>query len=691
MGTDFKSVPNAYATGGAFTSTKHGGNTNVDNGVWCPAPPCGVNRARGGDVVSYFGENSEAGDYQIGECAHCHEPHASFSGYEPPPNSILFNSELSSSAEAAGPDPYLLFGAFDSGASQGTYSKLCWYCHEKMSLGFPPNPGGYGYWGFYQGKTKYTASIHYNSPNFYWTGTTGDPVSIWPRQNRSALPPGNKGSCLNCHTAHGIKEGGSATAFDTSAVPTTPNKHLAANNADVSTDYLIPRQLIAWEEALCLNCHKSSGVGPDINTQLSMTTKHPVIDTALAGRHKTKEYLNVSNTGQLDGKYWNSAKAGTDTRHVECVDCHNPHVAQAIPIADKNRTGMTQVERSAEMVRLRGPLLGQWGAVPRNNGNTANHIGVYASLIANYFANTWPTPASGPWPAPTDGHVTNYTKAYFNDTASVDMYEAYLCLKCHSYFAWGTDGVQSVTTGSGTYAQTDVTRDFNPRNLGYHPVFNHGQNRPGAANTNFNLAFNNARGIYQDSYITCTDCHNSSDATAADARGPHGSANSFILRSNETGAGITAVVFCYNCHMRDTYSDKDYKCNGNTGSAGSCLYSRQTHPPDKENGNVWAKPPNSPMPGIWCMGCHGGGRFGGLHGSNEPAAYGTTPRGYRLVNGATWSGWEAGTTATPVKCWSTSGAGVIAGYTNYSSCARSLSADSGNNANYNYPPAHSDP
>ncbi|MEK6598844.1 MAG: hypothetical protein AABY52_00690, partial [Deltaproteobacteria bacterium] len=45
LGTDFKSVPNAFATGGAFINTKHGGGTT--DGL----TPCagGVNRGLGAD------------------------------------------------------------------------------------------------------------------------------------------------------------------------------------------------------------------------------------------------------------------------------------------------------------------------------------------------------------------------------------------------------------------------------------------------------------------------------------------------------------------------------------------------------------------------------------------------------------------------------------------------------------------
>ncbi|MHC4278334.1 MAG: hypothetical protein ACYSTI_13600, partial [Planctomycetota bacterium] len=77
---DFKSVPDADATGGAFTDTKHGGGT-VD-GVSHPGVDRSVNPAN----APFYSSDSEAGEYNPGECAHCHEAHSSFGELEPPPD-----------------------------------------------------------------------------------------------------------------------------------------------------------------------------------------------------------------------------------------------------------------------------------------------------------------------------------------------------------------------------------------------------------------------------------------------------------------------------------------------------------------------------------------------------------------------------------------------------------------------------
>ena len=310
-----------YATGGAFPFTKHGGGT-TDAETPCAG---GVNRGLGADyggncttaatANAYHSGNSDAGTYMSGECAHCHEPHAMFGTTEPAPSGV----------GDAGPDPYLVFKEYGTSTN---YAYLCWYCHENISnINLSSSPLTMGRWSFYQGQSVYALSSHYLSPQFYWPGTAGggDPVTIWPRQARSSSG-GNVGSCLNCHTPHGIKSSGASTAFDTTSpdgtggVPTDRqivNCVIPPCNPSVTSDYMIPRQLISWEENLCERCHDAGGpstknIQDEINKRyLPGGSGHPVDDTTLAGRHVASEAIPIT------------------TKHVECYDCHNPHAAKS--------------------------------------------------------------------------------------------------------------------------------------------------------------------------------------------------------------------------------------------------------------------------------------------------------------------------------------------------------------------------
>ncbi len=347
-----KIIPDAFATGGGFIYSKHGGAT-TDGFTPCAG---GVNRGLGADygvsdpcntlpgTGSYNqpGVNPEAGTYGSGECLHCHEPMGSFGGSEPHPNIS------SAPPDTAGPTAYLLFKGDYNSTTQGANSQLCWYCHQgQTNINNSGSPATMGRWSFYQGKTVFEASTHYTNPRFptfnmSWPGTAETsattPKLIWPRASRVTLPAANRGSCLNCHTPHGIKAADAINAYDvtpndgaTGGIPAALQT-VASGNPSVMADYLIPRQLIAWEENLCERCHRSSaltpaGVAPDIQTEINKRhpvggagSGHPIDDTTLAGRHTVRESIPL--TIAEGGRY-------VAQKHVECYDCHNPHAVKA--------------------------------------------------------------------------------------------------------------------------------------------------------------------------------------------------------------------------------------------------------------------------------------------------------------------------------------------------------------------------
>lgn len=542
------------ATGGAFRYSKHGGGT-VDD-VGCP-PRCGVDRAINPEIGNYYYDSPDAGQYQPGECNHCHELHASFGGSEPLPNS----------GGDAGPDPYLLMRKY--GTSEN-YSNLCWYCHDNIMGGGGP---GTGFWGFYQGGgwagSPYQNSSHYNSSNFYWPGTTEiSPVpNIWPRQNRSSLPSGNKGSCLNCHTPHGIKVSDANTAFDTTSPVDESGGVLAANqvkctslnpdtpvgcNRSVSTDYLIPRQLIAWEETLCERCHDSTGpaglgtglnnmnIKDEINKRNTGGSGHPVDDTSLAGRHVVSEALPIT------------------IKHVECYDCHNPHA-----VKPTNRVeGMKYIDISGT---VRNPAQGDrqpyiYEVCFKCHGDTYNQV----------FANDTPFPdvatnrssGGGSWPA-YPKHFSNKRKE-FNPSSSQPL----------------------------NYPDFPIGY-----NTAFHPVASPGRN--GTKNLCYQLAAAfgisdttcstdaGASSALSNLTIMCTDCHNN-DQTAT-MRGPatysySGASRrstdkipSIVSSNNDFGtAPIGPHGSARNRILRGNY----YTTNSDTGNFGSTTYFDNRMDPD---------------------------------------------------------------------------------------------------------------
>ena len=541
---------NADATGSAFPYTKHGGGT-TDGETPCAG---GVNRGLGtdygGNCASATYHDSSvgtlSGTYKSGECNHCHELHSMFGESEPQP--------ISSPIQ-----PYLLFKYPLTPA--GGYSELCWYCHDSMSnISSSGSLTGMGRWGFYQGKGVYQSSSHYSPPagSVYWPGD-GSASPIWPRRNRSGLTSGNLGSCLNCHTPHGIKSPNAAGAYDTTSpdgsggVPAA-RQTVASGNPSVNADYLIPRQLISWEENLCERCHDAGGPSTrDIQTEINKRlvanqSGHPVDDTALAGRHVASEALPITS------------------KHVECYDCHNPHAVK---------------------VGTNTPGDGDGGMVK----------GMKYVDINGAVQN----------PAPIG--------------AARQPYIFEICLKCHgnsfdcimTYKALGasdgTAGCAPLTTryrgvenGAGFNAQMGASnkrKEFDPNtpfapggtnygvnNTAYHPVASPGRNMSrqlcNQLASAFSLDCTNPTAALSNLTINCTDCHNGNDGdtissgaiTESSLRstdkpsgyagppviGPHGSTKKRLLRANYPtliGSGasnsvrvtpVTVDRLCFRCH-----------------------------------------------------------------------------------------------------------------------------------------------
>jgi len=418
-------------------------------------------------------------------------------------------------------------------------------------------------------------------------------------------------------------------------------------------------QTVDGEEWTCLNCHNGNVAAKDIDATLSHLYTHDVKggyglhtpSRQLAGDPAREDATNIAAN-----------------RHVECSDCHNGHAAMS-----------------------------------------GNHTvgGSFGNIIAPNLLGSWGVKPS-PWGA-AGTVATNYNIIDFTSTLpGGNNLEGYLCLKCHSYYAYGFNpvNVPSGNADGSLVRQSDPTADFNPSNAGYHPVFAPGKNAPPAtANPNWpanGLGLTNTftyvefpgigtrTGFFNvryDSTITCSDCHASS--MPGDPKGPHGSNERWLLTKKEVNAGIgTQKNFCYNCHRRDVYGDEGF-------IGPEANFSRVPHPVDGLGLN---SPFYQTGPGLGnngnkflnlCLTCHGGAYdslnnvMKGIHGSNAAAgSVGGVPTGQalglRLMNGACVESHTPATTTTGVqmtfRAVNTATDPV---------CSANYSSFTGNTANYN--------
>ena len=403
------------------------------------------------------------GAYPLGHCGHCHEGHASVGGIEPLPNS-----------PADAENPYNLFKE-NYGANKNA---LCYACHNTFNFGLG---SGYGRYGVYQGSTTYSNSVHNTPPGSNM---------IWPAGSTPSVPYADSGNCHNCHNPHGYSDG-----------------------------TLVPSMAIGREQVLCSTCHDATGPNSTPNKDIatlvtSRTYKHNV--GGYAGIHKPGW-----TAGQEDLTYISANK------HVECVDCHNPHAVKA----------GTQGRDTVRSNVMGNVLLG----------------------VGGVKMPTWGTN----WTSPTQA---NFSPLVTTD-ATTNKYEWQVCFKCHSIAnsnvtAWGT------APPTGAAAWTNLALEFNPNNRSYHPVI---APLPATGNRRLNATHLVAPWVPGDT-MTCSDCH-STDDTAS--KGPHGSAVKWMLAGTNKawpynnsslngtqgttnfimGTGTTTAptatggVFCFNCHL----------------------------------------------------------------------------------------------------------------------------------------------
>ena len=114
-------------------------------------------------------------------------------------------------------------------------------------------------------------------------------------------------------------------------------------------------------------------------------------------------------------------------------------------------------------------------------------------------------------------------------------FEFELCESCH-----GGEGLNS-------QSPMNISRLLNPNSRSYHPVKNPSPDPSPSVSP-----------ALAGREINCTDCHGNSDPSGA--KGPHGSAVRFILRSEYTTVdGVLesprTYALCYDCHDRDRVLD----------------------------------------------------------------------------------------------------------------------------------------
>lgn len=349
-------------------------------------------------------------------------------------------------------------------------------------------------------------------PNPPWDPVDTDGILVDPNTSLGTV------QCHTCHDAHDNTYAGFLRRPVETLCPTCHEKtgwdtnvaHYSEGCSGCHTPHGGGQTLLAGvEENACYGsgCHSTtltavgstSGRTLDIFTQMEELNSHPT---------NTDVGLHTIGTGDTND-------------HAECGDCHDPHLAGGTPDSPVLATA----------------LKGTWGVKP-----------------------TW----SGGVPVPSDnsndfttGVTITYEIVEDNASATVDLEEYMVCLKCHSdYNSQIPAGTRSI----------NIAEEINPAFPSTHGIAQRVETTWINA-SNMNPPFDDpTRKVY------CSDCHSNAlpgvetIATRSNARGSHGSSviytspdensnSSAMLVATIASDDIDGTPLCNVCHSRSNYWD----------------------------------------------------------------------------------------------------------------------------------------
>lgn len=327
-------------------------------------------------------------------------------------------------------------------------------------------------------KNDFNGSIH----NYYVSSTFSKDSSTF------------QGNCVKCHNdtlakqmqsssvKFGLHESNIRRILTTNQTqsggtgsPTASVTETAFNSLDENFCYLCHENTVRSSTDM-YGTRSMSAASKAIKAEFQKTYRHPIDSATYAGRHTPVESTNASFYGT--------------GRHVECMDCHNPHVAAA---------GTHTLKTNAISNALKGA----------------------SGVSATFSTSIW-TPPTGFTFIPSLSPLANY--------------EYQLCFKCHS--SWGT-------LPSG---YTDQSLEFSPSNRAGHPVVT-GLNNYTNSSTPKPLVTAQLTTSWNSpgtQTMYCSDCHGSENTSSP--QGPHGSTAPHILKGPRTywPAGSSGTLFSLN-------------------------------------------------------------------------------------------------------------------------------------------------
>jgi predicted CXXCH cytochrome family protein len=390
------------------------------------------------------------------------------------PVSFVFDQALRSADQELA-DPNSLTGVIKlyPGTSPGVRDSVqCTSCHDphegRIGKFLRKNPMGQG--------DNLCLTCH-QKPG--WIASTHESDTFfWPKNQTTTQVRDH--SCFACHTPH-----------------TVDGAERLLRNAAIAGASAI--------EETCYLCHKSAaagGIAPDIQSEFkNKSWRHPIDQYA---GHKPV-FIPTPPSGLPEGVLLKPGQPApdprfTDAKHVECVDCHNPHKVK--------KTNRTEGMRGIDL-----------------NGN----------IVQNVIND----------PAPVDG------------APSTTQYP--VCLRCHGDTYNTVIGIGTLPSGA---TPSNKKTEFQTTNSAFHPIGGPGRNT--SANLNAQLTPNgvNTNSVIKCTDCHNSNAYEGTSGRApsygtgtSTPVGPHGSTYGSIRRANyqntlpgPSNFNSSNFNLCFRCH-----------------------------------------------------------------------------------------------------------------------------------------------
>ncbi len=304
-----------------------------------------LNSAHGSN--SYGVKRSGMTGYARGNCAHCHEMHASIAGSEPLP--------------PGGPSPYTLFATnFNSGTSlPGSYDvadNFCFYCHSVGASVQPVTNEDYsetfgGASGGVQAiREAFNQTSYHDLADIQTFMTTGDGAAMAPWYSADSNP------CNACHNPHLAKRNYEDFLTPLSSAISKPRDHFALwgeSETMASDSYEPPYSTYGGNRepdgispvadsaktpdyvGFCTDCHNVS------NTSIPSTTLGTLreIDWLSIGGEKHGGGARDGTPPNLDARAPYATAIANGNFVLSCLDCHEPHGSPNIMLLRRRVNG----------------------------------------------------------------------------------------------------------------------------------------------------------------------------------------------------------------------------------------------------------------------------------------------------------------------------------------------------------------